>query len=417
MSTIIYSLLTVIVIFTIIFGNTLVCIAVATDRRLKAIQNRFLVSLAVADLSVGVLIMPLGLVNQLLGYWVFGSVLCQLWKVFDVLACTASIWNLCLIAVDRYYFITHAVKYSLWRTSNRVNLMIVSIWTLSILISAPPLFWWTADISPNERFKCLISDDVGYILFSTMGSFYVPAVIMLITYSKVWKEARLRARANTTPQGSQRESGNQGQDVPTTKCLLCVQHDGNHKTGHQLIQQKNTSKGLSNDQIESDKCCDQSEPNSSLKKGFECNEKGECQKIRGKTNFPTVDCHSGKPNTFKESNNMPLLEALPASTGSITLLERQKRRLAQKRERRVTLVLGIIMGSFLICWYPFFQLYVISALCGDACNISTLLFDVIFWIGYCNSALNPIIYTTFNKDFRRAFTRILSKLFGDVSFG
>lgn len=272
-------------------------------------------------------------------------------------------------------------------------------------------------MSPNERFKCLISDDVGYILFSTMGSFYVPAVIMLITYSKVWKEARLRARANTTPQGSQRESGNHDQDVPTTKCQLCVKHDGHGKTESQLIELKHPSTGFSHVQIKSQKCCDQRETNSSLEKGVEYTERGEDQKIRGKANSQIVDCQSGKCDTFKESNNIPLLEALPGSSGSITLIDRQKRRLAQKRERRVTLVLGIIMGSFLICWYPFFQLYVISALCGDACNISTLLFDVIFWIGYCNSALNPLIYTTFNKDFRRAFTRILRKVGSNVCFG
>lgn len=193
----IFTIMTMVVIFAIVSGNTLVCIAVATDRSLKAVQNRFLVSLAIADLAVGIVIMPMGLVNQLLGYWMFGVVLCQLWKVCDVLACTASIWNLCLIAIDRYCSITRAVKYTAWRTSHRVNMMIVFVWALAIFISVPPLFGWRVEDSPSGRFKCLISEDVAYILFSTMGSFYIPAVIMIVTYAKVWRAAKVRARSNS----------------------------------------------------------------------------------------------------------------------------------------------------------------------------------------------------------------------------
>ena len=70
-------------------------------------------------------------------------------------------------------------------------------------------------------------------------------------------------------------------------------------------------------------------------------------------------------------------------------------------------MLGIIMGSFLACWYPFFQLYVIATVCGDSCNIPDFLFKFVFWIGYCNSALNPLIYTIFNRDFRKAFKKVL----------
>ena len=85
--------------------------------------------------------------------------------------------------------------------------------------------------------------------------------------------------------------------------------------------------------------------------------------------------------------------------------ERHKRKLAKARERRATLVLGLVMAAFILCWLPFFIFYVVSAFCVGC--IPVLVFTVFFWIGYCNSALNPIIYTVFNRDFRRAFQRIL----------
>uniref|UniRef100_A0A1B0CD40 G-protein coupled receptors family 1 profile domain-containing protein n=3 Tax=Lutzomyia longipalpis TaxID=7200 RepID=A0A1B0CD40_LUTLO len=88
--------------------------------------------------------------------------------------------------------------------------------------------------------------------------------------------------------------------------------------------------------------------------------------------------------------------------------EKEKRRIARKKEKRATLILGLIMGSFIACWLPFFFLYILTPLCTK-CQIPESAFAIAFWLGYMNSALNPAIYTIFNKDFRRAFRRILFK--------
>ena len=96
--------------------------------------------------------------------------------------------------------------------------------------------------------------------------------------------------------------------------------------------------------------------------------------------------------------------------------EREKKRMARKKERRATLILGLIMGSFILSWLPFFFMYSISPVCpiceespDSACCIQGWGFSFAFWLGYSNSALNPVIYTIFNKDFRRAFKKILFK--------
>lgn len=85
--------------------------------------------------------------------------------------------------------------------------------------------------------------------------------------------------------------------------------------------------------------------------------------------------------------------------------ERHKKKLAKARERRATVVLGVVMATFLLCWTPFFTLYLVSSICKDC--IPTMVFSVFFWIGYCNSVINPFIYTVFNRDFRRAFQKIV----------
>lgn len=66
------------------------------------------------------------------------------------------------------------------------------------------------------------------------------------------------------------------------------------------------------------------------------------------------------------------------------------------------------MGAFLVCWLPFFTWYLTDSLCAGSCPIlPSWTVDVLFWIGYANSALNPIIYPCFNRDFRDAFRRLL----------
>lgn len=114
-------------------------------------------------------------------------------------------------------------------------------------------------------------------------------------------------------------------------------------------------------------------------------------------------------NNKANNNQISELEpALPKPEKKMRDPEKEKRRIARKKEKRATLILGLIMGSFIACWLPFFFLYILVPLCPN-CEIPETAFALAFWLGYMNSALNPAIYTIFNKDFRRAFRRILFK--------
>jgi len=95
-------LLCLIIAFTLA-GNCLVCAAVASYRRLRSsVTNYFVVSLAVADLTVAILVMPYSVAFELYGKWRYGWVFCYFWISCDVTCCTASILHLCVISLDRY---------------------------------------------------------------------------------------------------------------------------------------------------------------------------------------------------------------------------------------------------------------------------------------------------------------------------
>ena len=155
----------VIIVGTIV-GNILICTAVAIVRRLRTPSNLLIVSLAVSDLLVAILDMPFATMYEVLGYWPLGQAVCDTWTSLDVLLCTASILNLCMISVDRYFVITRPFQYAMKRTPFRMAMMIVAVWTLSAVISIPPLFGWKA---PSVEGMCILSQ-VGHCVLSSVGT-------------------------------------------------------------------------------------------------------------------------------------------------------------------------------------------------------------------------------------------------------
>ena len=77
-----------------------------------------------------------------------------------------------------------------------------------------------------------------------------------------------------------------------------------------------------------------------------------------------------------------------------------------KTERKAVKVLGTMFAIFVICWAPFFSINLAMGVC-ETCDIDVALFKVFLWLGYVSSTLNPIIYTIFNKIFKRTFLKIL----------
>ncbi|XP_040580862.1 octopamine receptor beta-2R isoform X1 [Lepeophtheirus salmonis] len=94
------------------------------------------------------------------------------------------------------------------------------------------------------------------------------------------------------------------------------------------------------------------------------------------------------------------------------LKERNRNYSSWRKEHKAFVTLGIVMGAFLLCWVPFFTWYLTVAICGDEqCPCPRIVVSILFWIGYFNSTLNPVIYVMTNRDFKDAFSDILRKTF------
>ncbi|NWX81171.1 HRH2 protein, partial [Alca torda] len=97
------------------------------------------VSLAITDLLLGLLVLPFSALYELTKEWPFGSTLCNIYTSLDVMLCTASILNLLMISLDRYFAVTTPLRYGQLVTRSRVTVGLVVIWTVSLMVSFLPI--------------------------------------------------------------------------------------------------------------------------------------------------------------------------------------------------------------------------------------------------------------------------------------
>ncbi|XP_023854041.1 5-hydroxytryptamine receptor 1F-like [Salvelinus sp. IW2-2015] len=328
--------------------NSLVITAIIVTRKLHHPANYLICSLAVTDLLVAILVMPFSILYIQRESWVMGEAVCNVWLSVDITCCTCSILHLAAIALDRYWAITDAVEYSRKRTGLRAGITVAVVWFLSVLISLPPLLWRNHGGGPEEDQCLIIHHHIAFTLYSTLGAFYIPLLLILLLYYKIYRAAQtlyLRRGASRASQHSSMVNGTTLPSCPT---------DGDPQSPDTLNPPE---KSYSDPSTEGDRVrIAVKSPQSESRRERECG------------------------------------------------LRRQ--RISGTRERRAASTLGLILGAFVVCWMPFFLKEVIVNTCGS-CNTSIELADFLTWLGYLNSLINPLIYTIFNEDFKKAFQRLV----------
>ncbi|XP_059382243.1 5-hydroxytryptamine receptor 4-like [Carassius carassius] len=200
------SIVLVIVIILTALGNLLVMVALCKDRQLrKKKTNFFIVSLAFADLLVALVVMPLAAIELTTGQWKYGETFCLVRTSLDVLLTSASILHLCCIALDRYYAICcQPLVYNNKMTPVRVSLMLVGCWVIPIFISFPIMQSWNTigiesfieqrKFNSTHNSTCVFMVNRPYALVCSAVAFYVPLVLMVLAYQRIYVTAMGHAR-------------------------------------------------------------------------------------------------------------------------------------------------------------------------------------------------------------------------------
>ncbi|KAJ8370993.1 hypothetical protein SKAU_G00110210 [Synaphobranchus kaupii] len=340
-------------------ANILLIGLVLTQRSLRCTSNCFLVSLFLSDLMVALVVMPPAMLNALRGSWVLWPGFCPVWLCFDVMCCSASILNLCVISLDRYLLIISPLSYKQRMTPPRALLLVGGAWGLAALTSFLPIeMGWhslshgkpgAADggvarpaaapphrpppyfpLSSAAPAQCRLGVSLPFALVASCLTFFLPSAAICFTYCRILLAARRQARrvaALTHPP----HPHSPGEPSRPPSAGLAAGHAHAHADG--------------------DYCSHQD----------------------------------------------------PPAQSSVS----SERRLAHRqgtRALKASLTLGVLLGLFFSAWLPFFITNMAQAVCKC---VPPALFDALTWLGYCNSTMNPIIYPLFMRDFKRALGRLL----------
>uniref|UniRef100_A0A0N4ZXR0 G_PROTEIN_RECEP_F1_2 domain-containing protein n=1 Tax=Parastrongyloides trichosuri TaxID=131310 RepID=A0A0N4ZXR0_PARTI len=180
------------VLWTIV-ANSLVFIVLYKNPRLQTVPNLLVGNLAFSDLCLSLIVLPLSSVYALSGEWIFPEMLCVIFVSADILCCTASIWNLSIVGLDRYWAITSPVAYMQKRNKKTAFYMIISVWIFSSIISLAPLLGWKQMANhgnyrvQNGTAICDFLDLPTYTIYSATGSFFIPTILMFFVYFKIYR--------------------------------------------------------------------------------------------------------------------------------------------------------------------------------------------------------------------------------------
>ncbi|NXE75918.1 HRH1 protein, partial [Cochlearius cochlearius] len=441
--------------------NILVLCAVKTEKKLQTVGNLYIVSLSVADLIVGAAVMPLNIVYLLSPVWTLGLPACLFWLSMDYVASTASIFNLFILCIDRYRSVQQPLKYLKYRTKMRALLMILGVWLLSFMWVIPilgwPVFANNGERSVNET-KCEteFSDVTWFKVSTAIVNFYLPSMMMLWFYYKIFRAVRkhcqhrelidgsyqsfsektlihhnkMKDEQNICPQKQILDENTPSKDKQSSsqsKNMEAELHFSNpDKSSKAFISKSNrevlkwscfpltTAQSepgpdeagkkcvcVTTDNENEEEPCSQDSDLSDASDNHTFTEDAPCREHSSPN--PERAC---SPQDKTENRDFRGLTYLRKTWKNLhTHSKRHIQGLHANRERKAAKQLGAIMAAFMLCWIPYFVLFMVKAFRGREEFSNLHMFTI--WLGYVNSTLNPFLYPLCNQNFKKTFKKIL----------
>ena len=311
--------------------------------------------------------------------------------------------------------------------------------------------------------QCVLTSEPGYIIYSACGSFWIPVWIMVFFYWRIYRTAVkttsaihrgvLTTKAITTQSSENavtlrihRGGSSRPSITPSpTDRLLSPDASTSRRNSSRNLSRKNSSRRASSISVcDDDYACRQIRAHSATRNGILSKKepkvritfkKKPCKfTLLGEDNNGNSSRHKlgidiEKPRTVRNSRSnstlngthLRITEELDETSlvqeddmsdsgrgGILNKVGRMNIKSHLRRinkEKKAAKTVGIIVGGFIVCWAPFFSVYLLGAFCSDCTPM--MVFTIFFWLGYCNSAINPFVYALFSKDFRYAFKKLL----------
>ena len=323
-----------------LIGNLSLFIIVYKNKNLRTISNMYNLNLATADILVSLLSMPVTAITIIKQRWVFGQATCTVLGFLTMLSFIASVMNLGMIAINRYFYI---VKWGIYRdifTTRKALLYGVAVWIAAFALALTPLFGWAEyQFIPGKSY-CFVywPSNVYYSYFMIFACFFGPLLVAAFSYYSILSFARSKKK----------KVANCRNNLP--------------------LPTPNTARVSSN----------------------------ERQNSEEKDNIIGLE-HEGRETNMQNNNPSGIIKL----RNNKTVKTKPRRHQKTTGETRITNTLLLVLLMFTVCWAPFtvtmfFDLYHPTSL--------PRAFDIIsLFLGYTNSLCNPIIYGIRNSAFKEGF--------------
>lgn len=186
-------------VVTLISNLTVIMAVIKISYLRDNIGNFFIASLAVTDVLVGVIIIPIKVKFTYNNLNFYSTILCRFYLTIDNALFSTSVTTLFFISIDRYLALAFPYKYQRWLTILRCKCIITGVWIYGLMWGLLSNINWSNYKKPsmyiNRHNNCVINEDNSYVTVVYVLVFYIPALIMAIVYMRVLSIAQFHARS------------------------------------------------------------------------------------------------------------------------------------------------------------------------------------------------------------------------------
>nr|XP_034370841.1 gastrin/cholecystokinin type B receptor isoform X2 [Arvicanthis niloticus] len=330
-------------------GNLLIIVVLGLSRRLRTVTNAFLLSLAVSDLLLAVACMPFTLLPNLMGTFIFGTVVCKAVSYLMGVSVSVSTLNLVAIALERYSAICRPLQARVWQTRSHAARVILATWLLSGLLMVPyPVYTVVQPVGPRvlqcmHRWPSARVRQTWSVLL-LMLLFFIPGVVMAVAYGLISRELYLGLR-----------------------------FDGDNDSETQ--SRVRNKEGLPGP----------------------VHQNGGCGHVTSLAGEDSDGCYVQLPRSRMEMTTL----TTPTPGPGPGPRPNQAKLLAKKRVVRMLLVIVLL---FFLCWLPVYSVNTWRAFDGLGAHraLSGAPISFIHLLSYASACVNPLVYCFMHRRFRQA---------------
>lgn len=366
-------------------GNTLVIMAGMRSVELRKFSNVFLFIMALADLLQSTIIMPFSLASVAYGHWPLASTQCSILAVFKVIITLTSVQSLAGISLDRYFYIVKN-RYVV-NSKGRTFALTFLVFSTSIGLAIAPLFGWGQLGFDKGKEVCTIifHQAVSHTLVVFGVGLCIPVAIMAFCYYNIF--ATLRAQGVKIKR-SQKIAVTMGTEEQST--------DDAKKREVKILSHESYS--IQSGEVNHSKAQKEETPFALIRS---CSHQRESNMIDSEQNRVGLPLQS-QCEEMIESIEIRKSDHFPKGARKFSLKRKGSQRIAKFSTKELQLLRTIILVIvvFLSCWFTYVVFNLLRAF--DVVPENKSIDTVNMWLGFANSALNPIIYGMTNRQIRKA---------------